>query len=100
MSDPDVIDMLAGLEPDSPLALIRDRKPVTRQNAQASYRALFEPADTGDVSVQERFALATFIAGLHAQDKTAAFYGAGLSRTAPADSFGAALSAEIGRGGT
>ncbi len=49
MSDPDVIDMLAGLAPDSPLALIRDRKPVTRQNAQASYRALFQPADPADV---------------------------------------------------
>ena len=47
MSNDDVIDRLAGLAPGSPLAMIRDRKPVTRQQAQASYRALFEPADSG-----------------------------------------------------
>ena len=92
MSDPDVIDKLAGLTPESPLAAIRDRKPVTRQNAQASYRALFEPVDPGDVSMRERFALASFVAGLHADAEAEAFYAAGL---AP---FIAALSAEIERG--
>jgi CMD domain protein len=100
MSDPDIIDKLAGLAPDSPLAQIRDRKPVTRQHAQASYRALFEPAHPGDVTAQERFALATFVAGLHAQDEIAAFYTAGLSRTAATEPFVAALSAEIARGRT
>jgi CMD domain protein len=112
MSDPDIIDLLAGLAPDSPLAMVRDRKPVTRQNAQASYRALFEPADPGDVTAQERFAVASFIAdlhapdtglhpqdtGLHGQDKTTSFYAAGLSRTRPAEAFVAAISAEIIRG--
>ena len=37
MSDPDVIDTLAGIEPGSPLAVIRDRKPVTREQAQATH---------------------------------------------------------------
>jgi len=55
----DIIDTLAGLAPDSPLAQISDRKPITRDQAQTSYRALFEPADTTDVSLQERFAIAT-----------------------------------------
>jgi len=96
MSDPDIIDLLAGLAPDSALAMIRDRKPVTRQQAQSSYRALFEPAELGDVTEQERFALASFVAGLHAQDEAAAFYAAGLAHAAPA--FVAALSAEIMRG--
>jgi CMD domain protein len=96
----DVIDSLAGLAPDSPLAAIRDRKPVTRQHAQASYRALFEPVETEDVTLQERFALAYFVAGLHARDETAAFYAAGLARTAPPEAFVAALSAEIARGRT
>jgi len=98
MSDPDVIDTLAGIEPDSPLALIRDRKPVTRQQAQASYRALFEPAEPGDVTLQERFAAATFVAGLHARDEIAAFYAAGLRRTAPSEDFVTALSKEIALG--
>ena len=98
MSDTDVIDLLAGLAPDSPLAIVRDRKPVTRQQAQASYRALFEPDAPGNVTLQERFALATFVAGLHRQNEAAAFYAAGLAHTAPSATFSAALSAEIALG--
>jgi hypothetical protein len=98
MSNDDVIDRLAGLAPGSPLAMIRDRKPVTRQQAQCSYQALFEAADTGDVTLQERFALACFVAGLHAEDAGAAFYAAGLANTAPAADFVAALSDEVSRG--
>src|SRR5215510_6094598 len=48
--DPDVIDTLAGLAAESPVASIRDRKPVTREQAQASYRALFEPTEPGDIT--------------------------------------------------
>jgi CMD domain protein len=96
MSDPDVIDLLAGLAPGSPLTAIRDRKPVTRQQAQASYRALFEPADPEDVTMKERFAVARFVAGLHEQDEIAAFYAAGLPDPAP--DFVAALAAEMLRG--
>ena len=98
MSNDDVIDRLAGLEPGSPLAMIRDRKPVTRQQAQTSFCSLFEPADVGDITLQERFALAKFVAGLHAQDEAAAFYAAGLARTAPAEAFVAALTAEVANG--
>jgi CMD domain protein len=96
----DVIDLLAGLAADSPLTAIRDRKPVTRQNAQSSYRALFEPADPGDVTVQERFAVATFVAGLHAEEEAAVFYATGLDRTKPDEAFVAALAAEFVRGRT
>jgi CMD domain protein len=98
MSPDDVIDRLAGLAPDSPLAMTRDRKPVTRQQAQESFRALFEPVEAGDVTIQERFALARFVAGLHAHEEAAAFYAAGLARTAPAEAFVAALSGEVARG--
>lgn len=73
-TDTDVIDRLAGLAPGSPLALIRARKPITRDQAQASHDALFAPADPGDVPVKERFALAAFCAALHSQDLVAAFY--------------------------
>ena len=98
MSDPDVIDLLAGLTPDSPLTAIRDRKPVTRRNAQESYRALFEPAGAGEVTPQERFALAAFVSGLHGREEIMAFYAAGLARAAPPEGFTAALSAEIALG--
>lgn len=100
MSDPDVIDMLAGIEPGSPLAAIRDQKPVTREHAQTSYRALFEPAEPGDVTMQQRFTVASFVAGLHAHEEITAFYFAGLCRTAPTEAFVAAISAEILRGRT
>lgn len=75
----DVIDRLAGLAPDAPLALIRARKPITRDQAQASHDALFAPADPGDVAVKERFALAAFCAALHDQDRIAAFYAGSLN---------------------
>ena len=98
--DPDVIDTLAGLAAESPVASIRDRKPVTREQAQASYRALFEPAEPGDITQQERLAVAAFVVGLHALDEANAFYSAGLVRTRPTEAFVAALSAEIARGRT
>ena len=98
MTDDDVIDTLAGLGPDSPLALIRHRKPVTREHAQASYRALFEPVDASEVSARERFAVAWFVAGLHRQAGAAAFYAAGLARSGAADGFVAAVADEIERG--
>jgi CMD domain protein len=94
MTDPDIIDTLANISPGSRLAMIRDRKPVTRQQAQASYRALFEPAEPGDVTLQERFAVAAFVAGLHAQDEIAAFYAEGLARTKPSEAFVAALTTQ------
>jgi CMD domain protein len=97
MTDPDVIDALAGLTPESQLARIRHRKPITRDQAQASYRALFEAAETSDVAQQERFAVALFVAGLHDQAEAAAFYSAGLARTAASEALVTALSAEIAR---
>ena len=100
MTDPDIINTLAGLAPDSALALIRDRKPVTRENAQASFRALFEPAETGTFTSQERLAIGSFVAGLHSQDDVTAFYSARLRRTLAAEEFVAALSAEADRGPT
>jgi CMD domain protein len=94
MTDPDIIDTLAELAAGSPLAMIRGRKPVTREQAQASYRALFQPAEPGDVALQERFAVAVFVAALHAQDKIAAFYADGLARTDAPEGLGVAVSTQ------
>ena len=98
MTDPDIIDTLAGLAPDLRLVMIRDRKPVTRQQAQASFRALLEPSEPGEVTLLERFAVATFVAGLHAQDEIATFYADGLTRTKPSEALVAALFAQTALG--
>jgi CMD domain protein len=77
--DTDVIDTLVGINPGSPLDAIRNRRPQAREQAQASYRALFAPEDDGGVSLAERFAVAAFVTGLHGQAEIATFYAAGLA---------------------
>ena len=91
----DAIDRLAGVEPGSFLDAIRRRKPVTRDNAQASFDALLDPADVQEMTAAERAAVAYFVAGLHQDEAGLAFYRERLARTAPA--MIAALDAEMGR---
>lgn len=74
----DVIDHLAAIAPGSSLSALRDVRREAREQAQASYRALFEPAETADMSLPERHAVATFTAGLHHDSAIAGFYGATL----------------------
>lgn len=80
----DVIDELAGIEAGSALAALRDRRMQARENAQASYAALFEPADASGMSLAERYAVATFVASLHGRGETRDFYAAMLSQADPA----------------
>jgi CMD domain protein len=100
--DSDVIDMLVGIEPGSALDAIRDRRPQAREQAQASYLALFAPRDAGGVSAVERFAVAAFVTGLHGEPESASFYAAGLAVSgAPAKlsiAIDAAVAAAKGRG--
>jgi CMD domain protein len=77
--DTDVIDALVGIEPGSALDAIRHRRRDARNQAQASYRALFAPESPGAVTATERFAVAAFVAGLHGGAETASFYAAGLA---------------------
>ena len=77
--DADVIDTLVGIEPGSALDAIRHRRPQARAEAQASYRALFVPADPASLSIAERFAVAAFVTGLHDEAPIAAFYAARLA---------------------
>lgn len=95
-SQHDVIDRLAGIEAGSRLDGVRAGRPEARANAQKSYLALFAPADVSDVSFEERFALATFVAGLHREAAALSFYRDGLSRS----DLVAAIAAEIARGAT
>jgi CMD domain protein len=76
---PDVIDILAGISPGSPLHAIRDQRPQARLHAQASYDSLFSPLSEADASKVERFAIACFVAGLHGRPETETFYRVGLA---------------------
>lgn len=73
----DVIDLLAGIAPGSPVDTIRRARPDARDNSQASFLALLEPAAPGTFSLAERYAVSTFVALLHADgehDLAADFY--------------------------
>jgi CMD domain protein len=91
----DVIDTLVGIKPGSALDAIRNRRPVARDQAQASYRALFAPEGFGNVSATERFAVAAFVTGLHGAAETATFYAAALADSGAAAELRAAVDAAI-----
>lgn len=95
MAETDVIDMLVGIAPGSPLDEIRARRPEARTHAQATYRALFEPADPGDVTMTERFAVGTFVTGVHGGTDIARFYAHKLSTTGASTELRAAVQAAI-----
>ena len=57
-STPDLIDQLAGLAPESPVAALRREKPDLVAFAQGSDQSLLEPAAPGDLSLLERHAVA------------------------------------------
>jgi CMD domain protein len=61
----DIIDRLAGIEPGSATDALRQRRGQARDNAQASYEALFLAPDATGVTPTERLAVATFVAAVH-----------------------------------
>ena len=91
----DVIDTLAGLAPGSALSKARDNRPEARKHAQASYDALFETADFSGASQQERFAVASFVAGLHGRPETADYYAGKLAEADASPALKSAVAAEI-----
>jgi CMD domain protein len=78
-TDTDVIDALVGIKPGDALDAIRHRRLEARNQAQASFRALFAPEIPGEVTATERFAVAAFVTGLHGGAETASFYAAALA---------------------
>jgi CMD domain protein len=94
---PDVIDLLAGIEPGSPLDAVRAKRAQARENAQKSYLALFRPETPGNVAAEERYAVATFVAGLHRQPAVTDFYASGLRALGKAR-LAEAVDKEISRG--
>jgi CMD domain protein len=77
----DIIDRLAGVRPGGSVDALRRHRPVTRDNAQASYDALFTDPDARHATLAERAAVAQFVAILHDDEVAAAHYGA-LTRSA------------------
>ena len=94
----DVIDRLVGIAPGSPLDRVRRNRIQARDNAQLSYEALFAPKTPGTVLIEERFAIAYFVAGLHRDESVATFYREALGHHDRAGLLGA-ISAEIRHGG-
>lgn len=80
----DLIDTLVGIAPGSALDAIRARRPAAREHTQRSYEVLLTPAEPGEMSEAERFAVATYVAGIHASAEMSAHYAPGLQSRAPA----------------
>ncbi len=91
----DVIDTLAGIAPGSALDKARSNRSEARKHAQASYDSLFAPKDFGGVSAHERFAVASFVAGLHGRPETDAYYAAKLGAAGASANLRKAVAAEI-----
>lgn len=85
MTGTDIIDHLVGITPGSALDAIRGHRVQARENAQASFAALFETAEPGPISVAERRAIALFVAGLHQAAAERDLYAALLEETAGSD---------------
>jgi len=98
MSNPDIIDELAGIVVGSRLDLIRYDRVEARDNAQKSYLALFDPDDQSEVSVRDRFAIAGFVTGLHGDDKVTRHYLDKFDREKPSKALAAAIAQEIQQG--
>ena len=96
----DIVDRLVGIAPGSRLDAMRAERPEARENTQKSYLALFEPELPGDVSARERFAVASFVALLHAKPAIAAFYAAKLKQLHGGAAIHDAVAAEATLGAT
>jgi CMD domain protein len=71
----DIVDRIVEVTPE--LDALRRRRPVTREQLQASFDALFRPVTVEHVSQAERELVAAFATGLAgADDATAVFYAA------------------------
>jgi uncharacterized peroxidase-related enzyme len=71
----DLIETLLGIEPGSPLFLLRAERPDIRRHIQGAFMALVLPGIPGSVSLNERAAIATQAARLEGDAELAAEYG-------------------------
>lgn len=68
----DIVDTIAGSS--AALAALRDRRPQTRRQLQASFDALFAPVFTAHATQAERELIAAFATRLTGADRTSSFY--------------------------
>ena len=94
----DVIDTLAGIAPGSPLDKARNNRLKARQQAQASYDALFNPKSFGSFSKLERCAVAAFAAGLHGRPETRDYYTGKLEEAGASPELRVAVASEVVNG--
>jgi CMD domain protein len=79
----DVMDTLAGLAPDSPLAALRRQRGDVVKHLQGSDDAIFTPADDGGLTRAERAAAALRVATLLRDEALTAHYRARLAALDP-----------------
>lgn len=80
---PDVVDDLVGVRPGDPIDAIRRRRPVTRDQLQASHDALLAPIDDAEFPLAERLLVAAFATRSTADDPTARHYADAARAAAP-----------------
>ncbi len=87
----DVLNQLAGLAPDAPIAQLRAERPEVVRATQGSYRALLEPDDPAGVSRYEREMIAFRVAVLTPSLAVAAWHRARLQNLGASDAALAAI---------
>ena len=94
----DVIDTLSGVAPGSRLDELRSYRPAAREQAQATYDALFTPVSEAEMSAVERLAVAAFTTALFDVPSAEQHYARLLATADPAVARAVAEAVELGRG--
>ena len=94
----DVIDTLSGIPAGSRLDELRSHRLEARQQAQATYDALFSPVDDSAMSPVERRAVAAFVAALFDVPAAEQHYARLLADADPAIAATVTDAVELGRG--
>jgi CMD domain protein len=97
---PDLIDQVLSITPGSHLDALRRHRTVARDNVQQAYLALFEPVDSSQVSLLERFAVASFVSALQGQPVLADHYAHKLTQLDGGPGIAAVINGEVERGAT
>ncbi|HEY0208274.1 alkylhydroperoxidase domain protein [Acerihabitans sp.] len=84
LTNEDVLDQLAAIAPDSPLAAARLTRDAATRHIQGSYRALFTVGDGIDFSLPARLEVARQVALWHGDSRLADFYARSQAPLAPA----------------
>lgn len=73
-STSDMLDTLAEIAPDSPLAQARATRDAATRHAQGSYEALFSHTESSDLPLALRFFIAEKVSGWHQNTRLQHFY--------------------------